>query len=539
MRQEPTPPMPPVPDAARTPAAPTARRLPATERPDGPLWPVALPLALAAAVFWPITRNYFYGDDLLAVYEAIHKPLLGFLFEPYGGHVMATRNALYLVLYQAFGPAPGAYYLIVLLTHLANVALLFLIVRELAGSRLACFGAALWGSAPINQAALGWYQAYGVVLAVTAQLWVLHRLVRLRRTGRLSRLEVAGWGLALLGASTCFGTGLAVTMAMPGVAWLLLPAAAPRRRATLGLAAIAALIAVGYLGLQRLIAHFYPELVPFNLLSVALGAWRQVLEIAWLMAMHGLALLLLGPFAHFVAAGGAGEWALAVAFLAAAGAAFVAASADVRRLMLACLLPFAIGYLAIGSGRVLFWPSLGMRLVAQGHYHYTAPVTIAVLAALMLGELARRWRPSAVAARGALALWFATFAALQLTVAPPVDHHDRERKFADRTLAAITTLVASQPAGADVFIENRPYPGVGPFVIQNPQTFPGIAGLFAVYHPEQRLDGRRVFFVEANPDVREHLRDRPFAAMLAPPEAVPADRVLHLPRWVELLADRD
>lgn len=529
--------MPDVTAPARAPDVRGAREPRVAGRAAGAVWPMVFPLALAAVVFWPITGNYFYGDDLLAVYEAIHKPLLGFLFEPYGGHVMATRNALYLLLYHAFGPAPGVYYLVVLLTHLVNVALLFLVVRELAGSRLACFSAALWGSAPINQAALGWYQAYGVVLAVTAQLWVLHRLVRIRRTGRLSRLEVAGWGLALLGASTCFGTGLAITMAMPGVAWLLLPAAGARRRATLGLAAIAALIAVGYLGLQRLIAHLYPELVPFNLLSIALGAWRQVLEIAGLMAMHGVAVLLLGPFSHAVAAGGASEWALAAAFLVAAGGALAVASADGRRLMLACLLPFAIGYLAIGSGRVLFWPSLGMRLVAQGHYHYTAPVTIAVLVALMLGELARRWPPSAAAARAALWLWFATFAALQLTVAPPVDHHDRERKFAERTLAGIAILAASQPPGADVFIENRPYPGVGPFVIQNPQTFPGIAGLFAVYHPDQRLDGRRVFFVEANPDVREHLRERPFAAMLAAPGAVPADRVLHLPRWVELLAN--
>lgn len=497
---------------------------------DGPVWPIVFPLALAAWIFWPITANYFFGDDLLAMYETIHKPLFGFLLEPYGGHVMASRNLVYLLLYHLFGLDPGLYYLVVLLTHLLNVGLLFLTVRELAGTRLACFSAALWGSAPINQGALGWYQAYGVVLAVAAQLWILYRLARLRRTGRLSRLEVAGWGGLLLAASTCFGTGLAITMAMPAVAWLLLPAIAARRRATVGLAAVAAAVAAGYLALQRLVRFLFPsDRLQMNLLVAAANHWQNALWVALLMMAHGLTALLLGPLARHVDTGSPGEWALAAAVLAATGAAFVAATAEARRLMLACLVPFGVGYLAIAAGRVPFWPLFGTKLIAQAHYHYTAPVPIAILAALVLGEVARRWQPGTTAARTVLALWFAAFAAVQVVAGRPIDHHDRERALAERTLAQIAALARSQPVGADVFIENRLFAGVGPLVIKNPQTFPGIAGLFAVYHPDQRLEGRRIFFVEANARVRDHLRGRPFAGMLAAPGVVPPDRVLHLP----------
>jgi hypothetical protein len=489
---------------------------------------MVLPVALTAFFFWPITRNYFFGDDLLAVYETIHKPLFRLLFEPYGGHVMATRNLIYLLLYDLFGPTPSVYYLIVLLTHLLNVGLLFLIIRGLTGTRLACFGATLWGAASINQAALGWYQAYGVVLAVTAQLWIVHRLVRIRRTGRLSRLEVLSWGMLLLAASTCFGTGIAITVAMPGVAWLLLPATPARRRATIGLALAAACVAAGYFGLQQLAHYFFPKLPRMNLLVAALGRWQTVLSVAWLMMMHGLTVLLLGPLAHHASAGSLGEWALSAAALAAAGAAFVVANADARRLMLACLLPFGIGYLMIAAGRAAFWTAVGMKLVTQGHYHYTAPLPLAILTTLVLAELARRWLPSAAMANIILALWLVTFATVELTAGRPIDHHDRERQLADRVLGQIKTLVLSQPPGSDVYIKNRLFFGVGPFVIKNPQNFPGIAGLFAVYYPDQLLEGRRVFFVEPDPRVLSKLHDRPFGAMLAPPETAPADRILDL-----------
>ena len=497
----------------------------------GPIWPMGLPLALTALVFWPITRNYFFGDDLLAVYDTIHKPLLRLLLEPYGGHVMATRNVVFLLLYHLFGPNPTAYFLIVLLTHLLNVGLLFLVIRELTSTRLACFGAALWGAAAIDEGALGWFQAYGLVMAVTAQLWIIYRLVRIRRSDRLSRLEVLSWSLLLLGASTSFGTGIAITMAMPGIAWLVLPPTATRRRATFGLALTAAGVAAGYFGLQRLAQHLFPTLqtqVGMVMMSVALDFWHSVLWAARLLMIHGLTVLLLGPLAHYASIGSWAEYALTAVALAGAGAGFAVATAEDRRLMLACLLPFGIVYLMIAAGRGIFILELGPKLFEQAHYHYTSPLPLAIVAALLLAELSRRWRPSAAAANLVLGLWYLTFTAVQLTAGPAIAHHNKERELADKTLAKIKALVLSQPPGSDVYIKNRLFPGVGPFVLESPEIFPGIAGLFAIYYPNQLLEGRRVFFVEADPLVLSNLRERRFAGMLTPPEKAPADGVLDI-----------
>lgn len=496
--------------------------------PDGRLWPIVLPLALSTFVFWPITRNYFFADDLLAIYDAIHKPLLRFLFEPYGGHVMATRNLVYLFLYHLFGPNPAAYFFVVLLNHLLNVGLLFLIIRNLTSTRLACFGAGLWGAAAIHEGALGWYQAYGVVMASTAQLWIVHRLVQIRRSNRLSQLEVLSWGLLLFGASTSFGTGIAITVAMPGIAWLVLPPTATRRRATIGLALTAVCVTVGYFALQQLTNYLFAKF-RLTVVTTALRYWDAVLWTAGLLTVHGLTVLFLGPLAHHASVASAPEYALTAAAAAALGIGFATARPPMRRLMLACLLPFAVSYLLIAAGRGAFLSVRGTKMVAQAHYHYSASLPLAMLAALLLNELARRWRPSATSATAALALWYAAFAAVQISAGRPIEHHGNERRLADQTLAQIKTLVLSQPPGSDVYIRNGVFYGVGPFVIKNPHTFPGIAGLFAVYHPDQMLEGRRVFFVETEDRTLSMLRDRPFAGMLTPPDNVPAGAILELP----------
>jgi hypothetical protein len=42
----------------------------------------------------------------------------------WGGHLYVVRNAIFYLLFQAFGPAPPGYFWTVLLTHLLNAALL-------------------------------------------------------------------------------------------------------------------------------------------------------------------------------------------------------------------------------------------------------------------------------------------------------------------------------------------------------------------------------------------------------------------------------
>jgi hypothetical protein len=98
---------------------------------DGPL-PAVLPIALAAVVFFPITRNYFYQDDFLHLYRIVNRGLLELLVTPHGGHILVVRNAVFWLFYHLFGTAAGYYFTAVLLTHLVNVSLLYAVAPRAA-----------------------------------------------------------------------------------------------------------------------------------------------------------------------------------------------------------------------------------------------------------------------------------------------------------------------------------------------------------------------------------------------------------------------
>src|SRR5262249_54281733 len=141
---------------------------------------VLLPLALAAWVYLPITRVYFFADDFVNLASIASDRVAAFLFRPFGGHNCLGRNVVFLASYHLVGLRADLYYWTVLLTQLLNVALLFGVLRALtASAQLACFGAALWGMSPLQAGTLGWYSTYGHVLATTTMLLVLHALARL------------------------------------------------------------------------------------------------------------------------------------------------------------------------------------------------------------------------------------------------------------------------------------------------------------------------------------------------------------------------
>ena len=116
---------------------------------------VAALVAVAAAA--PILRVYFALDDFDYLYRfANYGPALPVLAAPQGGHMCLVRNVLFFLTFRLFGMQAGWYFATVLVTHVANVLLLYALVRRLAGSALlACFGAVLFALSPANIGTLG------------------------------------------------------------------------------------------------------------------------------------------------------------------------------------------------------------------------------------------------------------------------------------------------------------------------------------------------------------------------------------------------
>ena len=64
---------------------------------------------------------------------------------------------------------------------------------------------------------------------------------------------------------------------------------------------------------------------------------------------------------------------------------------------------------------------------------------------------------------------------------------------------------------------------MGPLLAVQPAVFPGWAGVFAIYFPDDVVDGRRVVFEVADPKVVAATRGgRRAASLIVPPRTSPA-----------------
>ena len=499
---------------------------------DAPLAALA-PLALSAFAFYPITQNFFHADDFLNLYEIANDDPLRFIFRMHGGHMLASSNAVFTLFFHLFDAAPAPYFWAALLTHLANVLLLFALVHRLTASRsLACFAAALWGTLPVNEGSLGWYSVFGHVLATTCSLAVLAALAQ--ADARRGAAGLAGLIAATAVATTSFGVGIGVAVAMPAVAFLLLPPGRERRRTVLAFSAFAVATPIAYFGLQHLYAATYGGSAGLTFLMAAQRYWQNSVRLTAELLFYASACLLFGiahqppRYPSAVATALVGIAALAFA------AAFAIASGRARRNILALLLLAIAAYAVIGAGRGLF--ARGERiagLASAPRFHYLGPALVAAALAVALGEVARRVTFLASAGRVVLPLWLAAVFATHALRGPIPRPFAYSRHETTQTLAAIRAAIAKGHPGEAVYIENRGFRSIGLLLYEARQRFPGWAGLFAIYFPSNLVDGRRVHFLESDSKVIESAADgRRTAGLLVsyeqvgrtppPPEARPS-----------------
>ena len=83
-------------------------------------------------------------------------------------------------------------------------------------------------------------------------------------------------------------------------------------------------------------------------------------------------------------------------------------------------------------------------------------------------------------------------------------------------LDEIRAAAAKAEDGSDVYIANRPFPAMGPVFFRSPH-FPGSAGVFVIFFPDNTVDGHRVYFVEPEHKYYAHVRNgRRTAKLLVP-----------------------
>ena len=457
------------------------------------------PLLATVAAWAPLRHNYFHGDDFFHLYDIVTLPLRHLLGQVWGGHVHVLYNAAFWSMFQLFGTDPRGYAFTMLLTHLANTALLFQVIRQMirpfGGVALACFGAMLWGTCPTLAGALGWYSVYPWVLLTTLVLSVLWSFGRLLRTGApLSSRTAVVWVAVLAAGATCFGMGLGIAAAFPLVVAVALPRSQLPRRSALVLVAGAVITVAGYqLALTR-----SPDVVPEASAAVSLPSSPGLLVATFGLATHlvgfgGAALLLDGLGGHQRLPDWtqvAGASVLLLLIVAAC------ASADVtgRRRVVALALLAGSAYGAVAAGRSAVYAAARVPLTMAARaerYHYLPLALLTLLLCAALAELASRGRAASRAVCAAVGVWMLCRLAMLALFPVPVELADFQRAAVAAVLRSVRDQAARTPPGEAVVIENRPF-GASLFL---PTLMPGNAAVFVVFSSENTVDGRPVRFV--------------------------------------------
>jgi hypothetical protein len=290
-------------------------------------------------------------------------------------------------------------------------------------------------------------------------------------------------------------------MVAPLLAFLLLPPGHARRRSVRVLSLVAAATPLFYGAVHRIATVLYSNDDTLRTALSGLRAWRRMGGIVWELVQFGTLHLLMGPIRPAVQLPG---WlAPTVCALVATGLLLVSLTTSAaRRRQIAGALALTLScYALIAAGRThMMAPGAGLE-AAQLRYHYVATLPLILALCIAAREVASRLSVGVAVKNAALAAYLAVALLSYAWLGPRLVHQDYARREVNKALSAMRAQIAAQPSGATVTIANRSL-SLAVSSLWNPRTlFPGWAGLFMMFFPENVVDGRRVVFTDPDPKV--------------------------------------
>ncbi|MEO8602563.1 MAG: hypothetical protein ABI629_08310 [bacterium] len=474
--------------------------------------PVALILAYATLVYFPITRTFFHEDDFLHLYDIVTNPPLRFILKMNGGHLLLLPEVVFWVTHALAGPNPAPYMWTELVFHLLNAVLLYAIANALMRRRWLASGCVIaWSTMLLQEGTLNAYTVFEQTLCVFFVLLALLRIVRSMQRPALSWAAASTAGLATIAASCCFGTGLATGAAMPLVALLLVPPSQARRRLVIALVAAMPVALVLYFAVESYNIASFGAAPAMAVAPRDAHSFQRTAALIWhLVAVGTTALSLDGLFRPALYPSPISALALATTAAIVLFGARVAAPAERRALtamLLLCLAAYAIiaagrGFIPIPPERVAMWP----------RYHYTGTAGLSVAVGLALAALARRLEAYARLRHIVFGGWLLCVAvAHQFT--PPINNYEPFRRATASAVAAMRAAAEAAPPGTVVQIENHPF-GTGNMLPEMRMFFPGWFAVHVVFVGGEQINGRPIRFVEPVENVRAAAQSVPLGARL-------------------------
>jgi hypothetical protein len=466
--------------------------------------------ALAGGAWVTLLRTYFADDDFLHLYELVNLVPRELVLSPFGGHMYMVRNLVMAASFALFGLEPRPFFAIVLATHMANTALVFLVATGIgADVALAFLGAVLFALSPTHVATLDWYSVYGHVLSCFFTLLGLWLLVPRRDDpAELGIGRALSFAVVMFAASQAFGTGAGVALAAPVAAAVLRPRAfrRPIVAATLCAIPIAMILTARYLFLRPSPNNPDPSTYAGLLLSFFWDVPDVTAMTTYLAALGSTALVLQSAYDPI---GYPGLTTLIVPALLGAGfiVAVIRGDAARRRALVALVVVLGATCAAIAFGRATMAHLMRSGGVIEAvrstpRYFYQVQALAAVLLVLVLDAATRDVR----ALRGGLVAVTATAVVVSYALHPPtIDHYHQQRGLVARAAQTIAEEVEAHAPGAPVCIS---LDGRDDALLlwASKSIFPGWAAIFMLLHPTNELAGHRLYFTTVDEVTRESLK---------------------------------
>jgi hypothetical protein len=143
---------------------------------------------------------------------------------------------------------------------------------------------------------------------------------------------------------------------------------------------------------------------------------------------------------------------------------------------------------------------MGSMIALHARYQYVGLLALTIVLCLILSRLGSLSFLGGRIKAALLLLWFAVAITGYVRSDYVLDQHAESRRLTAIVLAIMQARIGAQPAGQAVYIDNKAFGEIRPGLIPM-TTFPGWAAVFVIFHPENRVDGRRVYFIERDPKV--------------------------------------
>ena len=214
-------------------------------------------VAICAAILWMARTYTFYYDEWTFIEQSPDWTFVSF-FQPHNEHPTMLLRAFYAVMLHTVGLRSYIPYLVALLVlHVANVLMVFSLVRRRAGDLIAVGAAALFLVLGAGWDDLLWAFQVGWLGSVAFGLGMLLVL-----DGKPARWRAPVGAALVTGSLMCSGVGLAFAV----IAGVLLALSPGRRRELLWFVPVAFALAVWYVALGRFGEHPNPQPTAGNLL---------------------------------------------------------------------------------------------------------------------------------------------------------------------------------------------------------------------------------------------------------------------------------